>query len=566
MRSEWRVLLLLFAAIFGVLLVLHAPFLRLPYFWDEAGYYIPAALDFYRHHLLIPHDTLPTGHTPLVMIYLGAVWRLFGFGTLATRTAMILIAAAAVLVTFLLGRRVAGTETGLWSALLLALSPLFFAQSSLVFLDLTAALFTTLAVLFILDERWLRFAVAASAALMSKETAVVMLPVVWAFLWPSRKERRKSVWLAALAPLAPLAAWAVYYHHATGFWTGNATYLKYNLYATLTPLHILRGLLARLGEVFVQGFNWIATTAALLGLWRLRKQKQSMDEAASSIAPLNGASSLSFRGVAVSPELRREESRKILHFRARFLAELGIGLPGKRLRQCGGFLRGETNRRPGFAFLAIGLILVYLVMLSLVGGAILPRYLLPVFPVFYVGAATLAARLPRTAARALMLVAVACFISSWFINPPYPFPYEDNLAYSDFVRLHQQAANFLEALPGNPVILTAWPATDELRSPFLGYVTHPLRVAAVSDFRPADLRNLPHFDVLYLYSRQWDPGDNLLSPRSPLITRLRRFFEYRPAMPPRALATRFHLALLRQFTRRGQWVRIYTVEGDDFGR
>lgn len=505
MRSGWQILLLL-AAIFGVLIVLHAPFLRLPYFWDEAGYYIPASLDFYRYNLLIPRDTLPTGHTPLVMIYLGVAWRLFSFSTLVTRVAMILIAAATVLTTFTLGRRVAGSEAGIWGALLLSLSPLFFAQSSLAFLDLTAAWFTTLALFLVLEECWLLFAFAASAAVMSKETAVVMLPVVWAFVLLSRSERRRGVWVALFAPLVPLAAWAVYYHHTTGFWTGNASYLKYNVYATLTPLHFLRSLLARLAEVFVQGFNWVVAAGALLGVWLLRKRRWKISEARSTSVACDTAS----------------------------LAQR-------------------------FAFLAIGLIFVYVLMLSLVGGAILPRYLLPVFPVFYIGVVALVWHLPREAARAILLIAAACFVSSWFINPPYPFPYEDNLAYADFIRLHQQAAKLLETLPGDPVILTSWPATDELKEPFLGYVDRPLRVAAVDAFTPADFRKPPHFDVLYLYSRQWEPGSNLLMTRWPLAAGFGRFFDYRPAISPRVLSARFHLTLLRQFTHRGQWVRIYAT-------
>ena len=40
---------LVFAAIFAVIFLLHAPLLRLPYFWDEAGYYVPAAHDLLQH-------------------------------------------------------------------------------------------------------------------------------------------------------------------------------------------------------------------------------------------------------------------------------------------------------------------------------------------------------------------------------------------------------------------------------------------------------------------------------------------------------------------------------------
>ncbi|MGH9344875.1 MAG: glycosyltransferase family 39 protein, partial [Terriglobia bacterium] len=208
-------LLAVFSFVFIILLVLHLPFLRLPYYWDEAGYYVPAALDFMRHGLLIPRDTLPTGHTPLVMVYLGAIWRLFGFSELVTRGAMILIAAATILATYALSRRVASREAGAWAAALLALSPLFFAQSSLVFLDLTAALFTTLALLFALDRRWAAFALTASLAVLSKETAVVVLPAVWVWMLV-RKERRIRAWAISMVPVIPLTAWALFYHSKTG--------------------------------------------------------------------------------------------------------------------------------------------------------------------------------------------------------------------------------------------------------------------------------------------------------------------------------------------------------------
>src|ERR1700730_12822401 len=40
--SAWVQPFLLFALFFAGLMLLHAPLLRLPYFWDEAGYYIHA--------------------------------------------------------------------------------------------------------------------------------------------------------------------------------------------------------------------------------------------------------------------------------------------------------------------------------------------------------------------------------------------------------------------------------------------------------------------------------------------------------------------------------------------
>jgi hypothetical protein len=57
-----------FALIFCAIFVLHAPLLRLPYFSDEAGYFVPAARDILLHGTLIPQTTLSNAHPPLVML------------------------------------------------------------------------------------------------------------------------------------------------------------------------------------------------------------------------------------------------------------------------------------------------------------------------------------------------------------------------------------------------------------------------------------------------------------------------------------------------------------------
>ena len=495
--------ILLFLATFLVLSLLHLPLLGLSYFWDEAGYYIPAALEFYRSALLIPTITLPVGHPPLISVYLGIVWRLCWCDPLITRLAMTLIATATIATLYRLGRRAAAPEVTAWSAILLALSPLFFAQSTLVHLDLAAALFTTLAIYFLLGDRIWPFALAASLAVLSKETAVVLLPVAWLYTWHmtrgSKGELRNSFWrwLGLATPAVPLLAWTLYYHHATGFWTGNREYLSYNLYSTLSVARIFWSLLRRIYELLFSGFNWLLTAGALAGFWWGRRP--------------------TVKGVGLAP-----------------------------------------LSRP-FTLLAAGLAVIYLLLLSVVGGAVLPRYLLPILPCFYLIGVTLVMRLPRFPARIIFAAAAACFVGAWFINPPYPFPFEDNLAYADFVRLHQQAANYLETLDSQPRILTAWPATDELEKPFLGYVYGPLRVIPVQGFTPQEFASVPEdsFDVLYLYSRKWEPSGNWVA-RFPQWLKIQgRYFDYRPQVAGETLVAHYHLRLLKQFERRGQWVAIY---------
>jgi 4-amino-4-deoxy-L-arabinose transferase-like glycosyltransferase len=491
-----------FIGTFAAGALLHSPLLHLPYLWDEAGYYIPAALDFFHHGLLIPQSTLTTGHPPLLSICLALAWRLLGFAPMVTRLTMIAFAAGTLVALYALGRAVANHEVAVWACILLALSPLFFAQSSLAFLDLPAAFTTTVAVWALLGRRWVWFAVAASLAVLTKETAVILVPVAVLLVFFFRRPRGKSVWFWLVAPVATLGAWAIYYHHVTGFWTGNAAYLQYNLYSTLEPGRIAVALLRRLYQVFAAGFNWLLVGVALLGYRRMKAA--------------------------------------------------GAGSAGDRRKERP---PGSTNTRKEFFFLTAGLAVVYIVTLSLVGGAVLTRYLLPMFPCFYLALAMLAGSLPRPAMRAAFVVVAVGFVASWFINPAYPFAYENNLSYADFIRLHQQAAEWLSAQPDHPRILTAWPATDELSHPDLGYVKEPLRVVGVPGFAPPDFRNVPgsSFDLLYLYSRKWDPPGNWLL-RYPWLARLDRYM--RP-IHPKFVAFRYNLRLVAVFHRRGQWVRIY---------
>jgi 4-amino-4-deoxy-L-arabinose transferase-like glycosyltransferase len=506
MKSIARLTAALLATL-AVLLLAHWPLLRLPYFWDEAGYYIPAAFDFYRHWLLIPASTEPVGHTPLLPVFLGIAWRVFGFSPLVTRAAMILIAAATVAATYALARRFVRQESAAWVALLLAVSPLFFAQSSLANLDLTVALFVTLAVLALLGRKWAWFAVAASLAILTKETAVILLPIAWLYSWRGEGTSKLPEWLWLGSPLVPLILWTIYYHHSTGFWTGNSQYLDYNLYSALDPARIMASFVRRIYEAFVGGFNWVLIAGAAAGWWWSKKS-------------------------------RRQPARE----------------QGRLDRNT---LRAPMTRQ--LSFMVFGLTAIYILFHSFVGGAVLPRYLLPIFPVLYLAFVIRIESLPRWAARAILAAAATCFIASWFINPPYPYPFEDNLAYATFVRLHVQAADFLKHQPGQPRILTAWPATDELSKPYLGYVGQPLRLVKISGFDAQDFRKISpgSFDILYLYSRKWDPPGNWIR-RFPLYrSTIERLFDYAPAVPDETLEKKYGLRRLANYEQNGQWVRIY---------
>ena len=94
----------------------------------------------------------------------------------------------------------------------------------------------------------------------------------------------------------------------------------------------------------------------------------------------------------------------------------------------------------------------------------LERYLLPVLPIVYAamgcGFACLAGRLQLLAPGAVCLG----LLLSITLGPPYLTPFENNIAFTDFVQLQEEAAVLLNRLPVRPQrVATAWPLTDALR-------------------------------------------------------------------------------------------------------
>jgi hypothetical protein len=255
---------LLFA---GFLFLIHVSCLTVPYFWDELGQFIPAALDLYRTGAWIPHSATPNSHPPAVTAWLAAFWQLAGYSVLATRAAMLLLSAAALLAAFLLAIRLAQNLRGAPAftvILLLAISPLFYSQSMLALLDVPAMLFTALALLFFLQERTLASAIVCTVLVMVKETGVIVPAVLGACLVFEKRFREAALFFV---PAVVLTGWILAVKHTTGQYLGNREFARYNLLYLLHPVRFPVALFRRLYFLFVEDFHWIGTLA-ILTAWR----------------------------------------------------------------------------------------------------------------------------------------------------------------------------------------------------------------------------------------------------------------------------------------------------------
>ncbi len=493
---------LLFALLFLAIFVLHLPLLRLPNFWDEAGYYVPAARDLLLSGSLIPYSTPSNAHPPLVLAYLALAWKVLGFAPVVTRTAMLGIAALCLLGLFRLAQRVANTEVALASTLCTAIYPVFFAQSSLAQVDLAAAGFTFWGLLAYVENRPAEMALWFSLGVLSKETAILAPVALLAWelikMWRDigRNPSRNSRLLALLVPLVPLILWYAYHFHRTGFVFGNPEFLRYNVQTTIHPMRILLAFGLRLWQVLGYMGMFLLTLAAILALLR--------------------------------PPVRDNGNERTR-----------IAL--------------DTQ----FAFLAV--ILAYVFVMSVIGGAELARYMLPALPlVILIFISTLRRRLRRWRA-AVAMVALG-FAVSLFVNPNYGFSLEDNLAYRDYIQLHQRAETFLEAGYPTARVLTAWPANDEIGHPYLGYVTRPMKVLRIEDFTIEQLSAAAQmrsdFDLALVFSTKYQPPHPWFENWAQWQQWKTEYFGYHRDLPPSAASRILDGEVIYEESRGGQWVGI----------
>jgi 4-amino-4-deoxy-L-arabinose transferase-like glycosyltransferase len=513
--SLWMLYPLFFVAVY----LSHFTLLRLPYFWDEAGYYIPAAWDFYRTGSLIPQTTLTNGHPPLPSILLAGWWHISGYVVSGTRTFICMVSAAALLGVYRLAKKLTSPAVAAVTVLLTATYSIWFAQSTLAHADIFAAAFMLWGLSFYFERHdatstevrtaqtarpQLWAAAMFSLAALSKETAIVT-PLALA-LWEAilfRQDRPQLdshrthwAWLAALvAPVAPLAAWYAYHKHRTGYIFGNPEFLRYNATANLDVYRIALCLWHRLLHLTTHMDMFVPVVCAI----------------AAVLVPV------------AATNTRKPIARSALK--------------------------------------AIGVILLAnWIAFSVLGGALLTRYLLPMYPlILLVCVDTWRRHIPQ---RWLPIAALstAGFLSAIWINPPYAFAPEDNLTYRDLVILHQQAVRFIDLKYPGATVLTAWPATAELSRPELGYTHHPVKTTPLQNFSMDEIEKAAaapgDYDTALIFSTKWEPSANRVNLGRRNESSDTKYFDFHQDLAPAEVATLLHGEIVWQRQRKGEWAAV----------
>jgi hypothetical protein len=517
-NSAWasaRDQLLAFSLIFTGLFILHAPLLRLPYFWDEAGYFIPAARDILLTGSLIPHTTLSNAHPPLVMLWLAFWWKFSAFTPAVTRIAMLLIAAFALTGLWRLARHVSNDAVAVATVVSTALYPVFFTQSSMAHLDMMAAALTLWGLAMYVERRPVATALFLALAPLAKETAIVtpMALLGWEILCPllggvsiagQTLCLQKRNWVRTLSLLLcwlPLTLWLFYHRYKTGYFLGNPEYVRYNLGATLTPLRVALAMLIRAWHLLGYLNLFVLTLLTLFAM--------------SQPALLEGD--------------RSERQRVAVPVQMMFLV----------------------------------VIVANVVAMSVLGGALLARYLTPVMPlVILLCVATLRRRLSYWGWWAVAVCAT--FVTALILPPPYRVSPEDTLLYRDYIVLHKLGETDLARRYPQARVLTAWPASDELTRPFLGYLAKPMTVVRVENFSEGEIQRAAQppaeYDAVFLFSTKWQPPCPLWASLPFGEALQRRFFDYHEDISPERAATLLGGRIVSYHNRNNEWIAIVAIE------
>ncbi len=303
--------------------------------------------------------------------------------------------------------------------------------------------------------------------------------------------------LILLTPIIPLLAWYAYYRSRTGYLLGNPEFLRYNATSTLSPLRILLALAHRILQLTAH-MNMFVPVLCMLGAMLLLPLRESDGTQRPRISPPNQA----------------------------------------------------------ILYVVMGANILFF---SVIGGALLTRYLLPLYPlILLLCVSTFYRRVPYW--WGLGLLSAAAFLIGLFVNPPYKFAPEDNLNYADVVRMHQLAIRqIVTHFPGS-TILTAWPATDELTKPELGYVKKPLAVVPVANFSLPEIQkaaaSAQDFSVGFAFSTKYDPPRLLLDLGARNEALDTRFFDFHRDLAPAAIAHLLDGRIVWRDDRQGEWAAV----------
>ncbi|HLO58745.1 MAG TPA: glycosyltransferase family 39 protein [Bacteroidales bacterium] len=161
-------------------LIVKIPYIKLPFYWDEAWVYGPAVRTMAHTGISFLPNALPTelyrGHPMLFHVLNGTWLKIFGNTITSAHFFNLLVACTLLLSIFSISKNLFKSgEIAFTCVIILSLQPTFLAQSTLVLPEVMVALFSLLTLYFFIQNNYVGYFIFASAASLTKETGIAAI-------------------------------------------------------------------------------------------------------------------------------------------------------------------------------------------------------------------------------------------------------------------------------------------------------------------------------------------------------------------------------------------------------
>lgn len=264
----------------GLFFILKCSHLFTPYFWDELGVYSRAALYMFDHQLSLMPDALPPelsrGHPLLCTLIFSFGYTLLGPSVWAGHLVALLFSCALLYVTYRFAEDFFSRKTAFFAVLLLAIQPVFIAQSTMVLPEIILAFFCTTSVYAYTKEKYFQVALYSTLAILVKETAIV-LPCCFGVLELIKILKHgisKQNIIRFCCILTPLASWGVFLviqkiQNGWFFFPLHTGYVSFSFSSILSRLgYYLSFMFKGQGRYL---WSFLIVLAAVVFLWQNRR-------------------------------------------------------------------------------------------------------------------------------------------------------------------------------------------------------------------------------------------------------------------------------------------------------
>ena len=348
---------------------------------------------------------------------MGLGYKIFGYSLILPRFLISIFGLLALYFTYLSGERLYNSTIGLLSSLLLFLSPIFFAQCGLFHDVIPLTFFTISTFFYYISKSRLKFVFFSIGLILIKEVGIVV--IISMLLVEIVKfvlgKEVKIKDVSCLFPSLVIFCIWIYLNKIKKHYFIRPDYIKWYLDAPFSP----KFLWITFYNIFWKDYRFILLLGIIFAFF------------------------LSLFNEKLRKEFIREEFLI-------FLILIGILL----------LMAGLMGAGEGYAPL--------------------PRYFIFLYPFYFIfGVASLKSLVRKPSIFYIITVGIGfLFITRWY---PEEFEWngELNMTHQYMITLHKKAAEFIEKMYPNAVIVTVWPFTETVNDPKHGYVKRKYKVIGV---------------------------------------------------------------------------------------